>query len=242
MEQLIKITNTDKGSVVSAKELYLFLGYDKTKWSRWSNRNIIDDDFFTENSDYVTLTHRVKGNETTDYAITISMAKELCMLAKTEKGKEARQYFIECEKIANQNTSILVLPSYQIENPAERARAWAVEYEEKQLLIENNAKLQFRSDFVDVCFDTDGVFDFSEVAKILKLGYGSITLYKKMREHNVIMKNDTVPYQKFINNGYFKVVEKLIENGSFKKLITTTFATQKGVGYIHKLLKDELTA
>lgn len=242
MEQLIKITNTEKGSVVSAKELYLFLGYDKTKWSRWSNRNIIDDDFFTENSDYVTLTHRVKGNETTDYAITISMAKELCMLAKTEKGKEARQYFIECEKIANQNTSILVLPSYQIENPAERARAWAVEYEEKQLLIENNTKLQFRSDFVDVCFDTDGVFDFSEVAKILKLGYGSITLYKKMREHNVIMKNDTVPYQKFINNGYFKVVEKLIENGSFKKLITTTFATQKGVGYIHKLLKDELTA
>lgn len=241
MEQLIKITNTDKGSVVSAKELYLFLGYDKTKWSRWSNRNIIDDDFFTENSDYATLTHRVKGNETTDYAITISMAKELCMLAKTEKGKEARQYFIECEKIANQNTSILVLPSYQIENPAERARAWAVEYEEKQLLIENNAKLQFRSDFVDVCFDTDGVFDFSEVAKILKLGYGSITLYKKMREHNVIMKNDTVPYQKFINNGYFKVVEKLIENGSFKKLITTTFATQKGVGYIHKLLKDEFT-
>lgn len=242
MNELIKITNTEKGSVVSAKELYLFLGYDKTKWSRWSNRNIIEDDFFTENSDYVTLTHRVKGNETTDYAITISMAKELCMLAKTEKGKEARQYFIECEKIANQNTNILVLPSYQIENPAERARAWAVEYEEKQLLIENNAKLQFRSDFVDVCFDTDGVFDFSEVAKILKLGYGSITLYKKMREHNVIMKNDTVPYQKFINNGYFKVVEKLIENGSFKKLITTTFATQKGVGYIHKLLKDELTA
>jgi len=241
MNELIKITNTEKGSVVSAKELYLFLGYDKTKWSRWSSRNIIEDNFFIKDSDYVTLTHRVKGNETTDYAITISMAKELCMLAKTEKGKQARQYFLECEKKLSQvNTNILVSPSYQIENPAERARAWAVEYEEKQLLLESNAKLQFRSDFVDVVFDTDGLFGMEEVAKILKLPFGRNTMLRKLREKKVLLESNT-PKQSLVNSGYFKVSEQIIDSGKFKKLVSTTYATSKGIGYIHKLFKDEFT-
>lgn len=128
-------------------------------------------------------------------------------------------------------------PSYQIENPAERARAWAVEYEEKLLLQETNAKLQYRSDFVDVCFDTDGVFSMEETCKILKLPYGRNTMLQKLRELKVFLKSNT-PSQKFISNGYFKVVENIIENGEFKKLISTTYATQKGIGYIHKLLNN----
>lgn len=128
------------------------------------------------------------------------------------------------------------IPSYQIESPADRARAWAVEYEEKQLLLESNAKLQFRSDFVDVCFDTDGIFSMEEVCKILKLPYGRNTMLQKLRDLKILTLSNT-PAQRFISNGYFRVVESLIENGKFKKLTSTTYATQKGIGYIHKLLK-----
>lgn len=231
MNQLIKINQTENGTAVSARELYDFLGFATQHWAKWYKKNIINDIFFDNDKDYVQLP--LSGsNKSVDFAISIEMAKEISMLARTEKGKEARQYFISCEKKLKE----ISVPSYQIENPIERANKWIEEQKQTLLLQEENKKLQFRSDFVDVCFDTDGVFDFSEVAKILKLGYGSITLYKKMREHGVIMQNDTIPYQKFINNGYFKVVEKLIENGSFKKLVSTTFATQKGIGYIHKIL------
>ena len=235
MNELIKITETEQGSVVNAKELYLFLGYDISHWAKWYGRNIIKNDFAIEGKDYIELAQSARTKE---FAFSIDFAKKISMMAKTDKGEEARDYFLACEQMAKDTTKIITIPSYQIENPIERAKAWIVEQEKVLLLEQKNEKLQFRSDFVDVCFDTDGVFDFSEVAKILKLGYGSVTLYKKMRELGLIMQNDTIPYQKYINNGYFKVVETLIERGNFKKLVSTTYATQKGIGYIHKLLNS----
>ncbi len=232
MDNLIKITEVNGGKVVSSRELHQFLEIE-TKFNDWILRMI--EYGFELNLDYIILLKnenkpQSKSNPI-DYGLTLDMAKEISMIQRNEKGKQARQYFISCEKAL-----LKILPSYQIENPIERANAWILEQEQKLLLLEENKRLQFRSDFVDICFDTDGVFDFSEVAKILKLGYGSVTLYKKMRELGLIMKNDTIPYQKYINNGYFKVVETLIERGSFKKLISTTYATQKGIGYIHKIL------
>lgn len=45
MEEIIKITERNGKSVVSAKELYDFLGYDKSQWSRWYQSNIINNEF-----------------------------------------------------------------------------------------------------------------------------------------------------------------------------------------------------
>ena len=233
MNELIKVTETENGSVVNAKELYLFLGYDISHWAKWCNRNIIENDFAIIDKDYVELAQSARTKE---FAFSIDFAKKISMMAKTIKGEEARDYFLECEKISKLKNVTAIVPSYQIENLAERARAWAVEYEEKLLILESNAKLQYRSDFVDVCFDADGVFTFGDVAKILKLGYGSITLYEKMRECGLIMQGTTVPYQKYVSNGWFKVIQELKENGRFKKIIKVTFATQKGIGHIKKLL------
>lgn len=240
MNELIKVTETEDGKQsVSARELYTFLEVSE-KFTDWSKRMF--EYGFDEEKDFIRIIGKSNGGRPSiDYALTIDTAKEISMIQRTEKGKQARKYFIECEKIAKELLEINP-PKRLPQTYSEALRELADVTEEKQLLLESNAKLQFRSDFVDVCFDADGVFDFSEVAKILKLGYGSITLYKKMRDAGLIMHNDTIPYQKYINNGYFKVVEKLIENGSFKKLITTTFATQKGIGYIHKLLTKKSIA
>ena len=229
MSELIKITQTDNGPVSSARELHEKLEV-KTEFAKWCKRMF--EYGFVEDVDYslVKIGARNAHNKT-DYALTIDAAKEISMLQRSEIGKKIRRYYIEYEKSRNQ----VVVPSYQIENPAERARAWAVEFEEKLLLQETNAKLQYRSDFVDVCFDTDGVFSMEETCKILKLPYGRNTMLQKLRELKVFLKSNT-PSQKFISNGYFKVVENIIENGEFKKLISTTYATQKGIGYIHKLL------
>lgn len=233
MNELIKIVETENGSVVNAKDLFLFLEYDISQWSRWCKTNIITNVFALNGKDYIELDTR---SRTKDYALSIEFCKKLSMMAKNKKGEEARDYFLECETVAKSTVKNIIVPSYQIEDEIERANAWILERKETIALKEQNGKLQYRSDFVDVCFDTDGVFSFGEVAKILKLGYGSITLYEKMRECGLIMKGDKIPYQKYINNGYFKVVEQLIENGSFKKLVSVTYATQKGIGEIKKLL------
>jgi len=234
MDQLIKITNTEKGTAVSARELYDFLGYASQHWAKWYKKNIVNDIFFQDNKDYTQLP--LSGsNKTVDFAITIEMAKEISMLARTEKGKEARQYFISCEQKLKEAS----IPSYQIENPIERANKWIEEQKQTLLLQEQNKKLQFRSDFVDVIFETDGLFGMEETAKILKLPFGRNIMLRKLREKKLFLDTNT-PKQSLITRGYFKVSEQIIDAGKFKKLVSTTYATQKGIGYIHKVFKDEI--
>ena len=233
MKELIKITNNENGQVVNARDLYKFLEYNTSHWKRWYERNILKDIFFVENKDYVKLARRENGNEIIDFALTINMAKELSMLSRTPKGKEAREYFIECESIVKNISKPVALPTTYLE----ALKELVVKEETILQLEEKNEKLQYRSDFVDVCFDTDGVFSMEEACKILKLPYGRNTMLQKLRELKVFLKSNT-PSQKFISNGYFKVVENIIENGEFKKLVSTTYATQKGIGYIHKLLNS----
>jgi len=101
MTDLIKVTQQNGKQLVSARELYQFLELDSAKWSRWSLGNIKNDSFFIENEDYTRLDIMSNHQKTTDYAITLDMAKELSMLSRTEKGKKARRYFIDFEKKAS---------------------------------------------------------------------------------------------------------------------------------------------
>ncbi|WMJ79569.1 antA/AntB antirepressor family protein [Clostridium sp. MB40-C1] len=100
MSSLIKITtNEEDGTqLVSAKELYLGLGLNKSNWARWYPANIEKNDFFEKNVDWVGVRHTDEGNGTMDFAITLDFAKHIAMMARTSKSHEYRNYFIECEK------------------------------------------------------------------------------------------------------------------------------------------------
>ena len=105
-EELIKITTNDEGKqLVSARELHEKLILEEGKeerFSQWFKRHLQYG--FEENIDYVVCKKIYAANqyggerELQDYAITIDMAKEICMLQKSDKGREFRKYFIECEK------------------------------------------------------------------------------------------------------------------------------------------------
>lgn len=106
--ELIKIETNERGEqLVNARELYEFLGFDKSQWTRWYKKNIVEDTFFKENIDYEAFDIMSNGNKTKDFILKLGMAKEISMLARNEKGKQARQYFIEAEKtlkkIVNKN-------------------------------------------------------------------------------------------------------------------------------------------
>lgn len=113
MQELIRIDRNEQGSeVVSARELYDFLG-TKTEFSKWCNRMF--EYGFEEGKDYslVKIGERYAHNKT-DYALTLDTAKEIAMLQRSEKGKQARQYFIECERIAKEKISKPLSPAEQL--------------------------------------------------------------------------------------------------------------------------------
>ena len=98
-EELIKVNK--ENNTVSARELHEFLEVE-TRFNDWFKR--MCQYGFIEKEDYekiivsVDTQKRVRTYEQVDYEITIDMAKEISMIQRTEKGKQARQYFIQCEK------------------------------------------------------------------------------------------------------------------------------------------------
>jgi phage anti-repressor protein len=99
--ELIKIVeNEDGDSTVSARDLYIFLEVKKD-FTSWCKHMFTYG--FVENTDYCLLPRFGEqsgrgGHNKIDYALTINTAKEIAMVQRTDRGKEARQYFIECER------------------------------------------------------------------------------------------------------------------------------------------------
>jgi anti-repressor protein len=229
MRNLIQITEQNGSKAVSARELHLFLEV-KTAFKDWMPRML--EYGFDENKDYIILLkneqNKVSKTNPVDYALTLDTAKEISMLQRTDKGKEARQYFISIEKqaISKPRTHLEVIQSEM-----------ALLIENESLKIENN-KMKPRAEFVDKVFNTDTLIDIGEVAKILNLPYGRNTLFSVLREKGIFFKNKNEPFQQYINKGYFEVKEKFHEVSEVKGfLVVKTYATQKGLGFIAKTLQ-----
>lgn len=102
MVELIPIKRENGKQVVSARDLYNFLGCTE-RFQSWFDRQLQYG--FIENQDFTsvksfTLVNNGAEREIDDFAMTLNMAKEVSMIQRNDKGKQARQYFIECEKIA----------------------------------------------------------------------------------------------------------------------------------------------
>lgn len=99
---IIKIEERDGAQVVNARELHQFLEISKP-FASWIKMQIERCDLM-ENTDYQALTQKVENpngvgcSHRIEYALTIDAAKEVAMMSQTEKGRQARRYFIECEK------------------------------------------------------------------------------------------------------------------------------------------------
>ncbi|WP_220451793.1 antA/AntB antirepressor family protein [Lactobacillus bombicola] len=102
--ELIKVQVKDDQQLVSARDLYKALEIKK-RFSAWVEQNFRD---FEEHIDFTSVpTGTVVNNgakrELQDYALTIDMAKQLCLLSRTEKGKQYRKYLISVEKKYREN-------------------------------------------------------------------------------------------------------------------------------------------
>lgn len=147
MEEIIKITEYNGKRAVNARELHQFLE-SKQQFANWI-QNRIEKYGFVENQDFCSFNKVIKretgATTITEYALSVDMAKVLSMVENNEKGRLARKYFIECEKIARD----AVLASYQIEDPIKRAERWIEEQKEKKALEEKNKEMQPKAHYFD---------------------------------------------------------------------------------------------
>ena len=117
MTELVKVKQDDKGNViVSGRDLHEFLEVN-TQYTKWFDRMV--DYGFAENTDFVAISQKrltAQGNETTytDHALTLDMAKEISMIQRTEKGKQARRYFIQVEKAYRKERALPQTPEERL--------------------------------------------------------------------------------------------------------------------------------
>lgn len=112
--ELIPIKENNGRRAVNARDLHAFLE-SKQQFADWI-KSRINQYGFVENQDYQILASETYeaswgGNNKVEYALSIDMSKELSMVEKTKKGKEARSYFIDCERVANEKLAIDKQPS-----------------------------------------------------------------------------------------------------------------------------------
>lgn len=226
MDGLIKIKNHNGERAVSARDLYNFLGASE-RFSNWIDRQFQYG--FIEGQDYIGCKefNTLANQELTDYVLTLDCAKEISMLQKSDKGKQARQYFIECEKkLKNPYHNISKLEALKL----------AVAAEEKVLQLQEQINKQApKINFLNRILDAEEKIDIGQAAKILELPFGRNTLFKKLREKGVFFKNRNEPRQEYVSRGYFQLKEKMVQTENREFMVIKVLVTQKGLAYISSI-------
>ena len=240
MTNLIEISNNKISNfevqTVNARELHDFLEV-KSRFNDWIN-NRIRDFGFVENQDFVTVTKNlVSGGIQKEIYLSIDMAKELSMVERNEKGRQARQYFIEMEKVAKRQIqeSRISLPDFT--NPAESARAWAEEYEKRELAEQKLIEAQPKVEFVQRYVEAGTTKSLRETAKILKMPERA--MIERLIGGGLLFRQsgNLLPHQKCHVKGLFEVKTGTTEHGHN---YTQTRVTSKGVEWIASRYASEL--
>lgn len=232
MNELLNVNYGNDRITLSARELHGFLGIG-TEFAKWMQR--MCEYGFSENQDYRVFVknddNSKGGRPSTDYEITLDMAKEIAMIQRSDKGKEVRQYFLELERRWNSPEAVMNR---------------ALEYSRKQVkaLMEENKELKPKALFADAVSASDESILIGQLAKLIRQnGYeiGQNRLFEWMRENGFLIKSGSrrnQPTQRAMDMGLFEVKERTISNPDGSTRITlTTKVTGKGqVYFVNKFL------
>jgi len=174
-----------------------------------------------------------------------ALNKTECLYIATKFNDEARAKLVlrweelETEKA---NGGFKVPQSYSEALMLAANQARHIEEQQRQIEQKDKAitKLQPKADFADAAFATDDKVDIGMSAKILKLGFGRNTLFKKLKEKGILFGNRNEPKQKYVDAGHFELTEKFIERNDHPGFVVTkVLVTQKGLAYINHLFNGK---
>lgn len=237
MNNLISVqVNENQEQTISGRELHMFLGVE-TKYNDWLQRMLQYG--FEEGQDFNLLKKeqvQIEGKrevrrDITDHIMKLDMAKELCMLIRNEKGKQARQYFIEVERDWNSPEKVM-------------ARALLIANKEIDTLkLENTVQRQVIAEFKPIKEYVDTILSSEDTVTITQIaadyGLSAKALNKILNEQGLIRKvgGQWVLYSSHMQKGYTRseTIDVARADGSVKVVMNTKW-TQKGRLKIHELL------
>ena len=234
LKELINVEN--ENMTVDGRKLHMFLEVN-TAYTVWIQRMIAygfveGEDFVTDSKNVIRADGVIMPQTQINHFLTISMAKELCMIQRTERGKQARQYFIQIEKDWN---------------TPEKVMARALEYAHKEIctLKTRVDEMRPKEIFADAVSTSKTTVLIGDLAKILKgngVEIGQKRLFKWLRENGYLMKTTdsyNMPTQRAMEMKLFEVKESTSVNpdGSIR-VNKTPKVTGKGQQYfINKFLE-----
>lgn len=241
MNELIKVNyeNVDRPTV-SGRELWEALEV-KTAYKDWFPR--MCEYGFSEGVDYCSfLSNRVDGKAgkpRTDHQLTIPMAKELCMLQRTDKGKQMRQYFIAVEEQWNSPEAIMARALQFSNAKLKQLKTHCCQLETTVAVQEQQiAELQPKASYYDVVLNCKDLLSITSIAK--DYGKSGVWLNRYLHQNGVQYKQgqNWLLYQKYAEKGYTSTKTQTF-NGVDGQQHTKvhTYWTQKGRLFIYDLLK-----
>lgn len=251
MNELIRINYETEQPTVSARDLYELLSSEggtagTERFSKWFERYVKYG--FLVNIDYSTPYKKVRvqmegcrevSREIEDYDLSIDMAKQICMLQRTDKGMEIRRYFLDLEKAWNTPEQVYARALRMAEKTIESFKTRTIELENK---IEQDRP---KTIFADAVATSNTSILIGELAKILKqngVDTGEKRLFEWLRNNGYLIRRKgtdfNAPAQKSMEMGLFEVKETAVTHADGHVTINkTTKVTGKGQQYfINKFL------
>lgn len=223
-KMLIPINYDGEQPTVSARDLHEGLEV-KSNFTTWFDR--MCEYGFTEN-DYKKCFPKMEsglngGQNMVDYQISVDMAKQICMIQRSEKGKQYRQYFIDLEKAWNTPEQVMARALKLADRTIDTLK------EDNKKLIEENERMKPKEIFADAVSASTSSILIGDLAKLLRqngVDIGAKRLFEYLRNHGYLIKRKgsdwNMPTQKSMNMGLFEIKESTHIDGNGCNIVTRT--------------------
>ncbi|HBF6021163.1 TPA: phage antirepressor KilAC domain-containing protein [Clostridioides difficile] len=243
-EGLIKVgVNEHQEQILSARDLHEFLEVG-SRYNDWFNRMIGYG--FVENEDFISITQKkvtAQGNETEyiDHVIKLDMAKEIAMIQRNEKGKQARKYFLQIEKDWNTPEKVMAR-ALIVANKTIEKKSREIEEKDKVIQLQQPKVL-----FADSVASSDNSILVGELAKLLRqngIDTGQNRLFDWLRNNGYLIKRKgedyNAPTQKSVDLGVIETKEGTrVHPDGHTSITKTPKITGKGqIYFINKFKKN----
>ncbi len=251
MNELVKV-NFDT-QTVSARDLYDLLSQDggvkgTERFSKWFERYCTYG--FVQGEDYSTPNKKVRvqiegtrevQREVEDFDLSIDMAKQICMLQRTEKGKQLRQYLIDLEKAWNTPEQVMARALKLADQTIDKLKS------DNKVLITDNERMKPKEIFADAVSTSHTSILIGDLAKLIcqnGVQIGQKRLFGWLRDNDYLIKSGSsknMPKQRYVEQGLFEIKESNVQNPDGSVRITkTTKVTGKGqIYFVNKFLESK---
>lgn len=243
MNELIPINYEGEQPTVSARELYTGLEITD-RFSRWFER--MSAYGFSEGNDFTsvkssTLVNNGAEREITDYRVSIDMAKQICMIQRSEKGRQYRQYFLDLEKAWNTPEQIfaraLKMADQTIAKLKDSVRALSTEISVKNQII---GELKPKADYYDEILKNPGLVTITQISK--DYGMSAKEMNSLLHDLGIQYKQSGqwLLYSTYHNMGYtHSETVNITRSDGRPDVKMNTKWTQKGRIFLYNILKEK---